>query len=162
MRPRIRKTVLVVHVIAAVALLGEVWALVVLNTAATLAEEPELAHAAYRLMPFLVFAGGIPLSLTALATGVTLGLSSHWGVFRHSWVAAKLVLILGVICLGAFLFDPVGMAAATAGGRGVATDRQWGQVAVPAAQLVMLVTATALSVFKPRRRIPRTRGDHPQ
>ncbi|MFI7615990.1 hypothetical protein ACIBP6_32695 [Nonomuraea terrae] len=152
MRPRIRKTILVIHVIASVALLGEVWALTVLNTAAALTEDTGLAHAAYGLMPALVFAGGMPLSLVALATGVVLGLTSRWGVFRHLWVAAKFVLLVGVICLGMFLFDPEGMTAATAGGRAAGDARQWGQVAVPAAQAVLLVTATALSVFKPRRR----------
>ncbi|MEQ4715713.1 hypothetical protein [Nonomuraea sp. B19D2] len=35
----------------------------------------------------LVLAGGIPLSLTALITGITLGLTSHWGLFRY-YIAA--------------------------------------------------------------------------
>ncbi|MCA2224113.1 hypothetical protein [Nonomuraea aurantiaca] len=39
-QPRVRKGVLVVHVIASVALLGEVWGLVVLNTVATGAIRP--------------------------------------------------------------------------------------------------------------------------
>ncbi|MEV0379229.1 hypothetical protein [Nonomuraea sp. NPDC050643] len=155
MRPRIRKTVLVIHVIASVALLGEVWGLVVLNTAAALTKDLELAHAAYRLMPLLVFAGGIPLSLTALLTGITLGLTSHWRLFRHYWVTAKLVLLVAVICAGMFLFDPEGMAAVTEGGRAAGATRQWGQVAALSAQIVMLMTATALSVFKPRGAIRR-------
>ncbi|WP_326632356.1 hypothetical protein OIE67_45745 [Nonomuraea fuscirosea] len=153
MRPRMRKTILVIHVIASVALVGEVWGLVVLNTAATLANDPALTHSAYRMMSPLVFAGGIPLSLIALTSGITLGLTSHWGVFRHYWVVGKLVLLLAVVGVGMFLFDPEGMAAATSGGRSVAEARQWGQVAALGAQIVMLMTATTLSVFKPRRRI---------
>ncbi|MEU7741319.1 hypothetical protein [Nonomuraea sp. NPDC049158] len=157
-QPRVRKGVLVVHVIASVALLGEVWGLVVLNTVATVTDDLGLAHAAYRLMPSLVFAGGIPLSLTALATGITLALTSHWGLARHYWVLAKLVLLVSVICLGMFLFDPEGMAAATAGATRPVEGRQWGQVAVLGGQLAMLLTATTLSVLKPRgrvRQIPR-------
>lgn len=77
MRPRARKTVLVIHIVASVALAGEVWGLVVLNTAAALTGDAALAHSAYRLMPALVFAGGIPLSMTALVTGLVLGLMSH-------------------------------------------------------------------------------------
>ncbi|MFC4011896.1 hypothetical protein ACFOY2_32015 [Nonomuraea purpurea] len=162
MRPRIRKSVTVIHVIVSVALLGEVWGLVVLNTAA-LTMDPEPAHAAYRLMPLLVFAGGIPLSLTALTTGVTLALTSHWGLFRHYWVMAKLVLLVAVICVGMLLFDPEGMAAATEGATAAPAARQWGQVTALGAQIVMLMTATALSVFKPRRKLPtvgRDRNDH--
>ncbi|WP_188189281.1 hypothetical protein [Nonomuraea sp. SYSU D8015] len=153
MRPRIRKTVLVIHIVASVALVGEVWGLVALNTAAALTEDLELAHSAYRLMPILVFAGGIPLSLTALATGITLGLTSHWGLFRHYWVVIKLVLLVAVICVGMFLFDPEGMAAATEGARPAAATRQWGQVAALSTQIVMLLVATALSVFKPRGKL---------
>ncbi|MFC4118672.1 DUF2269 family protein [Nonomuraea zeae] len=153
MRPAIRKTVVVIHIVVSVALLGEVWGLVVLNTAAALTKDHALAHAAYRLMPALVFAGGIPLSLSALITGCTLALTSHWRLFRHYWTAAKLVLLVIVICLGMFLFDPEGMAAATEGGDAVATTRQWGQVAVLGTQIVLLMTATALSVFKPRGKI---------
>ncbi|GAA3544285.1 hypothetical protein GCM10022419_025620 [Nonomuraea rosea] len=153
MRPPIRKTVVVIHIVVSVALLGEVWGLVVLNTAAALTKDLALAHAAYRLMPALVFAGGIPLSLTALATGCALALTSHWGLFRYYWTAAKLVLLVIVICLGMFLFDPEGMAAATEGGRAVAATRQWGQVAVLGTQIVLLMTAAALSVCKPRGKL---------
>ncbi len=153
MRPRMRKTIVVIHVIASVALVGEVWGLVVLNTAARLAKDPALTHSAYQLMAPLVFAGGIPLSLIALISGITLGLTSHWGLFRHYWVAAKLVLLLAVVGVGMFLVDPEGMAAATSGGRSVTEARQWAQVAALGLQIAMLMTATALSVFKPRRGI---------
>ncbi|MCK2213902.1 SirB2 family protein [Actinomadura sp. ATCC 31491] len=159
LRPRIRKTVLVIHIAVSVALAGEVWGLVALNTAAALTKDGELAHAAYRLMPVLVFAGGIPLSLTALISGITLGLGGHWGLFRYYWVTAKLVLLVAVICTGMFLFDPAGMAEATAGGGAAGAGRQWGQVAVPGTQLAMLLAATALSVFKPRGS---RRGDAPR
>ncbi|WP_433435700.1 hypothetical protein [Nonomuraea sp. CA-141351] len=153
MRARIRKTVMVVHIIVSVALLGEVWGLVVLNTTAALTKDTGLAHAAYRLMPGLVFAGGIPLSLTALITGIALGLTSHWGLFRYYWVAAKLMLLVAVICVGMFLFDPEGMAAVTAGGAAAPATRQWGQIAALGAQIAMLMTATTLSVLKPRRKL---------
>ena len=69
--PRGRKIVMVLHIVTSVALLGEVWALVALNVYATVAADVELAHSAYRLMEVLVFAGGIPLSVTALIAGVT-------------------------------------------------------------------------------------------
>ncbi|NUP69054.1 MAG: hypothetical protein HOW71_43575 [Nonomuraea sp.] len=154
MRPSIRKSVVVIHVIVSVALLGEVWGLVVLNVAATVTNDLGLARAAYRLMPYLVFAGGIPLSLSALASGVTLGLTSHWRVFRHYWTMVKLVLLVAVVCVGMFLFDPEGMAAAVPGPS--LAGRQWGQVAALGAQIVMLMAATALSVFKPRAKIPVT------
>lgn len=152
LRPRSRKTILVIHIAASVALLGEVWVLVALNLYATLAAGAELAYAAYRLMGVLVFAGGIPLSMTALVTGVALALGSHWGLARHYWVFGKLLLLVGVICLGMFLFQPEAMAAAMAEGA-TSDGQQWRQVFVVVTQLLMLVAATGLSVFKPKRRI---------
>lgn len=152
LRPGVRKTVMVIHIIASVALLGEVWTLVTLNLYSTLAADAELAHAAYRLMEVLVFAGGIPLSMTALVTGVTLALGSHWGLARHYWVFGKLLLLVAVICLGMFLFQPG--VVATAIEQGARPDgEQWRQASVVATQLLMLVTATTLSVFKPKGRI---------
>ncbi|MEV4569784.1 hypothetical protein AB0K12_39000 [Nonomuraea sp. NPDC049419] len=148
-----RKTLLVVHIVASVALVGEVWGLVALNTAATLTDDLALAHVAYRLMPIMVFAGGIPLSLIALVSGIALGLGTHWGLIRYYWVAIKLGLLVAVVCVGMFLFDPEGMAAATEGARQAVTSRQWAQVWVLGAQIVMLLISTALSVFKPRWRL---------
>ncbi|WP_242890898.1 hypothetical protein [Actinomadura litoris] len=159
-RPSVRKSILLVHVAASVALLGEVWGLVVLNLTATLTGDLGLARAAYRLMGALVFAGGIPLSLTALASGVALGLGSHWGLVRHTWVFAKLLLLLGVILCGMLLFTPEAMAEAMrapAHGGARPEGRQWGQVAVVSTQLAMLLTATGLSVFRPRGRLRWTR-----
>lgn len=155
--PPVRKTITVVHVVASVALLGEVWGLVLLNLTATLTEDATLAHAAYRLMSVLVFGGGIPLSLTALATGIALATGSPWGLARHYWVLAKLVLLIAVILAGMLLFTPEAMADATAGGAAPA-GRRWEQVAVVSCQLAMLLTATALSVFKPRGRVGRRRA----
>ncbi|WP_141576241.1 hypothetical protein [Actinomadura sp. WMMA1423] len=42
---------------------------------------------------------------------------------------------------------------ATAGGAVVPAGRRWEQVAVVSCQVLMLLTATALSVFKPRGRV---------
>ncbi|MEU8122944.1 hypothetical protein AB0C21_29885 [Spirillospora sp. NPDC049024] len=151
--PPVRKTITVVHVVASVALLGEVWGLVLLNLTATLTSDGTLAHSAYRLMSVLVFGGGIPLSLTSLATGVALATGSAWGLARHYWVLAKLVLLIAVILAGMLLFTPEAMADATAGGADPSAGRQWWQVAVVSCQVVMLLTATALSVFKPRGRV---------
>jgi hypothetical protein len=144
---------MVVHIVASIALLGEVWALVVLNLCASLTDDLGLAHAAYRLMTPLVAAGGIPLSLIALLSGIMLALSSTWGLVRHYWVFAKLLLLIATMLVGMLLFDPAELATATQGTSQPAAARQWGQVAALVTQLVMLITAAALSVFKPRGRI---------
>lgn len=158
--PPVRKAVVVLHVITSVALLGELWGLVVLNLAATLTSEADLAHFAYRLMERLIFAGGAPLSLTGLASGVVLALSSPWGLLRHYWVLVKLVLLVAVILTGMLLFTPGDLADATQNGSRPASW-QWQQVALIAGGVVMLVVSTALAVVKPRGRLPWARQPRP-
>lgn len=143
----LRRAVLTVHVISSVGLLGEVWVLVVLTTVAARAGDTDFARTAYSLLSVLIFAGGIPLSLTALVTGLVLALGTRWGLFRHVWVFAKLVALVGVIAIGAALFAPEELAAADT----LTASRQWGQTAAVATQAFLLVTATALSIYKPRR-----------
>ncbi|QFG26561.1 hypothetical protein [Actinomadura sp. WMMB 499] len=158
-RPAVRKTLVLVHVVASVALAGSVWGLVLLNLTATLTTDAALVEPAYRLVTVLVFGGGIPLSFISLASGIALGLGSRWGVLRHWWVFAKLLLLVTTILFGALLGQPEAMAGAVADGTLPSAARRWREVAVVAAQLAMLLTATGLSVFKPRGRVrwPRPR-----
>lgn len=156
LRPAARKTVMAVHVFAGVALAGELWVLVVVNLYATVVAGPALSAAAYHVMGVLIFTGGAPLSLTALASGVLLSLTSRWGLTRHWWVFTKLVLLVVLILAGVLLFQPAETAATVEQGMRTGA-RQWEQVAVVSTQLAMAGTATALAVFKPRGRTPWSR-----
>jgi uncharacterized membrane protein len=148
---RARTGITVVHIATSVALLGELWGLTLLNLVATLTDDRGLARSAYRLMTPMIFGGGVPLSLTALATGLTLATGTRWSLARNGWVLAKLVLLVATILVGMLLFDPAGTATALqAPVRPVGS--QWTQVAFLSAQVLMVLTATALSVVKPRRR----------
>ena len=109
--------------------------------------DAELAAASYDLLAMFTILFGIPLSLTALASGVLLGLASKWGVVRHGWVAIKLVLLLGVILVGALVLGP-GTDAMRNGDGGAETRL----IAGSAYDVIALLGATGLSVFKPRRR----------
>ncbi|WP_419994956.1 hypothetical protein [Streptomyces boninensis] len=152
MRPATRKLVLTLHVIASVGLLGEVWALTSLNVYVTTSADADMAHTAYELMTVLTYTGGIPLSLTALATGVLLGLGTKWGVLRHVWTAGKLLLNLSVIIIGAALFQPEALAAAYENDT-LTSGQQWRNVTAVTVQLIMLLTATALTIYKPKGRL---------
>ena len=147
MRPRARRALLTVHIIAGVGLLGDVAAVLAVNVRAATTDDPQLAAASYELLGMFTVLFGIPLSLAALATGVLLGFSTKWGVLRHAWVAAKLALLLGVILVGALVLGPGTEAMRT--GAGGAQARL---IAGSAYDVVALALATGLSVFKPRRR----------
>ena len=155
LRPGARKLALTTHVAASVGLMGSTATTLVLALRAALSGDEALAAATWRLLDTLAFALNIPLSLLALTSGIVVGLGTRWGVLRHWWVTAKLLLLLAVIGIGALVVG---------GGIGAAMDAapdpapsavRWRIVAGAAAALVALVTATALSVYKPGgRRVP--------
>ena len=147
LRPTARRWVLTAHVVSGVGLLGSVAGVLAINVRAATTGDADLAAASYDLLAMFTVLFGIPLSLTALASGVLLGLASKWGVVRHGWVAIKLVLLLGVILVGALVLGP-GTDAMRNGDGGAETRL----IAGSAYDVIALLGATGLSVFKPRRR----------
>jgi Predicted integral membrane protein (DUF2269) len=147
LRPAARRALLTLHIIAGVGLLGDVAAVLAVNVRAATTGDAGLAAASYELLAMFTVMFGIPLSLTALATGILLGLATPWGVLRYAWVTTKLVLLVGVILVGSLVIGPGTEAMRT--GDGGAEARL---IAGSAYDVVALTLATGLSVFKPRRR----------
>ena len=83
----------------------------------------------------------VPLCAASFTSGVVQSLVTKWGLFRHYWVAIKLVL---TVVASAFLILHV---------RFVDTAPRAQLVVESSAALVVLAVATALTVFKPRGRI---------
>jgi hypothetical protein len=153
-----RRAVLTVHIASSVALLGSCAAIVAIHVRAASTSDAGLAASAYELLGMFPTLFGIPLSLTSLVTGVALGLGSKWGVLRYRWVAAKLVLLLSVIVVGALVLGRRTSAMADGG-----SGSQALLIAASAWDVVALSVATCLSVYKPgrardraavRRRVP--------
>ena len=93
----------------------------------------------------------VPFGLLAVATGVLLGVGTTWGLIRHWWVVAKIVIAAAVI-----ITDP--LLIARAAHDAVASGQTPSGLFGPAiAHVVVLTVATVLSVFKPRGRTPRGR-----
>lgn len=150
---RTRHAVLTAHIAVSVALLGDVAALVAVAGRAMGEDDPDAAHTMYEILSMFSMAFGIPLSLAAIATGVALGVGTRWGVFRYGWVIAKLVLIVGVMAIGALVVGPAEERLITESATG--SDRsqtEWTIVIAAITQGAALLTATGLGVSKPRRR----------
>jgi hypothetical protein len=81
-------------------------AVLAVNVRAATATDPGFASASYELLQMFSLVFGIPLSFAALISGLALGLGSKWGVLRHAWVTAKLVLLMSVILVGALVVGP--------------------------------------------------------
>ncbi len=148
--PGTRRAVLVVHILASVALLGASASILLLGASGATTDDRELAGAAFGFASTSGMALGIPLSFTALISGLVLALRGKWGLLRYPWVTMKLGLLVATILSGALVIgpgadrlvdDPTGSAAALLAGA--------------AFNVAALITSTALSVLRPGR--PRVR-----
>lgn len=142
-----RKVLLTVHVTASVGWAGAVLTFLALAVLGVTASD-ETARASYVAMEALGWAVLTPLAAASLVSGVVQGLGTPWGLFRHYWVVVKLALtVVATAVLLAYLstLDALAAAAAAAG-----PFRSASPVLHAAGAAVVLLTATALSVFKPK------------
>ena len=149
MSSRVRRSVLTAHIIASVGLLGDCAGFLAVAVRAATTDDPAVASASYELLEMFSIVFGIPLSMLTLATGIALGLGTKWGVLRHRWVTAKLLLVVSVILVGSFVIGP--SLALMQDGTG---GRETTLILAAGWQVLALMLATGLSVFKPggRRR----------
>ncbi|MFC3999625.1 hypothetical protein ACFOVU_27170 [Nocardiopsis sediminis] len=144
------------HVVASVGWLGVHGGVLALVVTGLAAESPGAAAGAYAGAAQLVRLLVLPLSLTALVTGLVLSLGTPWGLFRHYWVALKLVftalLVAGSnLSLGPMVLD---LAAATADGSVLPSDLDRARPAIAlSVALTLLLASTLLSTVKPFGRI---------
>jgi hypothetical protein len=144
--PRGRQALLTAHIIMSVGLLGDSAGFLAV---AIRASRTSNAIARGELLDVLNMFGllfGIPLSIGALVSGIALGLGTKWGVLRYPWVAAKLLVILSVMLVGAFIIGPAQSAILRGPG-----DAAAHLIGAAAYDVLALAVATWLSVFKPGR-----------
>ncbi|WP_217914744.1 DUF2269 family protein [Miltoncostaea marina] len=156
MPPLVRKTTLTAHVVSSVGWLGSVIAFLVLAALGFGGGDPRTVSTVYVSLDPLASFAVLPLGIAALLTGVLQALGTPWGLIRHHWVLAKLVLTAVATGLLVLHLDPIRDAAEIARSPSASpTDlgELRGQLVVYAsAALVALTAATALSVFKPAGR----------
>jgi hypothetical protein len=151
LRPRARRAALTAHIVVSVGLLGDSAGFLAIAVRAAATANTDLARSSYELLKMFSLVFGIPLSFAALATGLVLGLGTKWGVFRYPWVTAKLLLIVSVIVVGAFVLGPAVDEMRAAGGNAEAR-----LIAGAAYDVLALTLATSLGVYKPGRRRQRS------
>ena len=152
--PPLRKLVLTAHVTLAVGWLGAVAAFVPLAIAGLTSQDAQIVRSAYIAMELIARFVIVPLSFAPLITGPLLSLGTPWGLFRHYWILAKLLItVLSTIILMVHLQPINALAAAAVRTTLFSADLRQMQVQMvvaSAAALVALLVATALAVYKPR------------
>jgi hypothetical protein len=154
MSPAVRKLALTTHVIASVGWLGAVSAFLPLAVVGLVSQDPENVRAVYLAMDLIGRVVLVPLGLAATLTGVVSSLGSTWGLFKHYWVVAKMILTVPATVLLMVNLQPVSQIAALAAKRTLTSADLGGLktllVTHSAGAVLVLLAVTALSYYKPR------------
>ncbi len=158
MTPRQRKVALTLHVATSVGWLGAAVAYLALAISGLRGQDVQLVRSAYVALEVLGWRAIVPLSVAAVVTGLVQALGTPWGLLRHTWVLAKLVLTIAAALVLLTHMPNVSRMAALAADPGFALGDAGalrGQLVVHAGGgVAVLLVITALSVFKPWGRTP--------
>jgi hypothetical protein len=158
MNRKLRKLALTAHITFSVGWLGAVIGYIVLAFAGLNAKDPQLAGSVYIAMDLTGWYAIVPLSIFSLLTGLIQSFGTEWGLIRHYWILAKFVLTaLGTAILLSHMprvSHIAKMARDTSFSlAGLETALIW-MVVHAVGGLMVLLTATVLSVYKPWGRTP--------
>lgn len=108
MTPGLRKSALTAHVTSSVGWLGAVGGFLALAVAGLTSDDASMVRAAYLAMELAGWFVIVPLSLASLPSGIVMSMGTEWGLFRHYWVVAKLLITVVATILLLVHMQPVG------------------------------------------------------
>ena len=153
-----RKFALLLHIISSVGWIGAIAGFLALAVTGLSGRDAQMVRAVYMAMVPITWIIIVPLAFASLLTGLLLSLGTKWGLFRHYWVLVKLLinlLSIIILLLHTQIISQVADAAAKTAFSGADLRGSRIQLVVAAtAALLALVTATVLSVYKPRGMTP--------
>ncbi|MER8583091.1 hypothetical protein NKG95_31080 [Mesorhizobium sp. M1423] len=154
MTPGLRKFALTAHVASSVGSLGAVAGFLALAVAGLASKDSQMVRASYLAMELTAWYVIVPLVLASLVTGLVQSLGTNWGLFRHYWVLAKLLLNVLVTIVLLLQMDGISYVAdvaaeATLSSTDLLELRRSIRTHAVGGLLVLLVPV-ALSLYKPR------------
>ena len=153
MAPGLRKLALTAHVACSVGWLGAVAGFLALAVAGLSSQVAPVVRSAYLAMDLTAWFVIVPLCFASLLTGLVQSLGTTWGLLRHYWVLAKLLItIVATIVLLLHMQPITHMAVVAADAALSSADLRRVRIQLVAdasAALLALLAATTLSVYKP-------------
>jgi hypothetical protein len=154
MAPRLRKLALTAHVTCSVGTLGAVAGFLALAVAGLTSQDVQTVRAAYVAMELTAWLVIVPLAFASLLTGLVQSLGTTWGLFRHYWVLAKLLLTVLVTIVLLLQMEGISHVAGVAAETTLSSADLLGlrrSIRTHAAGgLLVLLVPVALSLYKPR------------
>lgn len=153
MTTRVRKAALTVHIVSSVGLLGAVATFLLLAVVGLGIRDSQLARAPYIAMGLIAWSIILPAAFATLITGIIQSLGTRWGLLRHKWVLAKLLVTAFATSILIIKMALITAVAEFAKLRVMAVaDIRMERIELvfhAAAGLVVLLVPMVLSVFKP-------------
>jgi uncharacterized membrane protein len=150
--PRLRRLALTAHVASSVGWLGAVVVLLALGVVGLASQDAQTVRGAYLVMEPLAWFVLVPLAFASLLTGLLQSLGTAWGLIRHYWVLAKLVINVFATTVLLIYLETFRSMADVAGDPSADLDavRNASPVLHAGVALLLLLMATTLAVYKPR------------
>jgi hypothetical protein len=154
MTPGLRKLALSAHVASSVGTLGAVACFLALAIAGLVRPDAQMVRSAYLAMDLTAWFVIVPLVFASLLTGIIQALGTPWGLFRHYWILAKLLLTIVVTVVLLLQLDLIGYLANAASETTFSSvdlrELRRSPVIHAAGGLLVLLLPVALSLYKPR------------
>ncbi len=156
--PILRKFMLTAHITFAVGWLGAVAAFLALAIAGLTSQDAQMVRSAYFGMDLIARFVIVPLSFAPLLTGPILSLGTPWGLFRHYWILAKLLITILSTVVMQLHMQPISLLAQAAAKVTLfgpdLREKQVQMVIASAAALLALLVNTIFAIYKPRGMTP--------
>ncbi|WP_338759230.1 PDR/VanB family oxidoreductase [Nocardia vulneris] len=157
LRPKPRKALVAAHIVAACCWVGIAVSISAMAVVAMTTRDIHTSRVTYELMAVFDLTLLPWANFATFLTGLAVGLTTSWGLFRYYWVAAKLTIAVGILFVAfGFLHDALEHAAARAAqlaGTG-GSPADLGASAMVAVwgfggSTLSLIAAVLLSLYKP-------------
>ena len=148
-----RKLLLTSHIVISVGLIGTVASFLFLAVFGMLSSSPETHRVTYPAMEMLAIYIILPMASASLIIGIIQSLYSPWGLIKHYWVLAKLLLSTLTVAVLLIQLETIHTLSTIAAHDALSADDMGQQMRVlvhASGGLVVLLLATVLSVYKPR------------
>ena len=153
MKPGLRKFVLTAHITFAVGWIGAVAGFLALAIVGITSKDVQVVRSTYLAMQLIARFVIVPLSFAPLLTRPILSLGTPWGLFRHYWILAKLLLTILCTIIMQLHMQPINILAGAAAKTILSSAEhslQIQMVVAASAALLALLVATLLGVYKPQ------------
>ena len=151
MTPALRRVTFTTHITSSVGWVGAAMAFLALAVIGFTSDDEQTVRGAYLVMAPAAWFVLVPLAHASLLSGIALSLGTTWGLFRHYWIVAKLLItvfatVILLIYMGTFR-QMAGVAADPV--LDLALVRNASPIVHAVLALILLFAATVLGIYKP-------------